>query len=259
MLTTQLIRNPIDQTEPSENVSDRFSLINTRSLIALAEKQGFRLASVKYPRGKNAPHALHRVTMDMPGLVSDRAERPQLIIQNAHNGTSTIRLMAGVFRLICSNGLIAGDTTMNIRLRHVGLIQSEVEESFQIAASSTLLLDSKIDAFKSKKLEIEQREQFVLDALAIRADAAGLSDDEKKRLVNSQYNQNVTNRVRRIGDQGLGLWEVFNRVQEKLVRIGGISYLGDDQQFHTLRAVNQIQANTKLNQALWQLAEGYAA
>jgi hypothetical protein len=116
-----------------------------------------------------------------------------------------------------------------------------------------------VDAFKSTQLNDDQLREFTREALTLRADVSGLSQEETERLINSPYNLRLAQRERRYADQGKDLWRVFNRVQEAVTRNGGFQYVGDDRNYHYLRGVNQIQANTKLNQELWQLAERYSA
>lgn len=53
---------------------------------------------------------------------------PEIVLINSHDGLSSYRLMAGVYRLVCSNGLIAGNSYNEIRVRHQGNILEEVIE-----------------------------------------------------------------------------------------------------------------------------------
>ena len=51
----------------------------------------------------------------------------ELVLVNAHDGTSAYRLMAGVFRLVCSNGLIVAQSVLDdIRIPHTGNILHNV-------------------------------------------------------------------------------------------------------------------------------------
>lgn len=262
-LQTTVTKSPIDATNKQETLSSKYSFINTRRLLDICEGQGFKIASVKFPKGKNSEHNLHQIRLDLPGfeVTNLKQERPQLIIQNAHNGTSSLRIMAGVFRLICSNGLVAGDTTMSIRLRHVGLVQHEIEEQLQIAAEQVKIVASRVEEFKAKQLNPVQIENFVFGALKIRARVAGLNENEIQAVLAYRNGMNAAllNRAKRREDQGNGLWETLNRVQENTLKYSGIQYLGSDEKFHRFGAVTNIQNNTKINQELWELAEKLAA
>lgn len=250
----------LNNTTKAENLSDKYSLINTQGLINIAENSGFKLHSVKVPRS-DSPQSMHIVRLDVPGyeLTSAKAERPQLIIQNAHNGTSSLRIMVGIFRIVCSNGLIAGDATLNVRLRHVGLVQQNVEDALQVAAKKTLDLLPQVDRLKGTILGDDATIlNFAENALIIKAKIHGLSESETNSLLTYQDGLNVKHIIKPIrqADQENSLWNVFNRAQEKLVKFSRLTYIDDKTgKFSSLRATNGIISNTKLNQQLWELAE----
>jgi hypothetical protein len=56
-------------------------------------------------------------------FAQDRADdgetRPEIVLYNSHDATSSLKLFAGAFRFICSNGIVAGDG-YEAKARHVG-------------------------------------------------------------------------------------------------------------------------------------------
>ena len=44
----------------------------------------------------------------------------QLIVKNSYDGNSSLQIMLGAFRLVCSNGMVLGNRVMNFRQRHIG-------------------------------------------------------------------------------------------------------------------------------------------
>ena len=63
--------------------------------------------------------------------------------------------------------------------------------------------------------------------------------------------------VDRREDKGNGLYEVFNRVQEKLIN-GGFDYLNERTgKYRKARPIKNFQQNTKVNQELWGIAESF--
>jgi len=38
---------------------------------------------------------------------------PEIVLTNSHNGTSSFKFHVGLFRLVCSNGLVIADQTFN--------------------------------------------------------------------------------------------------------------------------------------------------
>lgn len=260
IVTTQTKENPVVNTQKAEGLSNKYSLINTQGLIAIAENQGFKVSSIKYPRGKHVATNMHVVRLDLPGYetLAKGEYKPQLIISNSHDGKSSLRIMAGIFRLVCSNGLVAGDSTLNIRLRHVGLVQTEVEEALRIAAQKTYELQANVERFKAKKLNSEEINNYLEGVLKIRGKYSNLNTFELDSL-RSKGNIARLNRVVRLADQGNGLWEVFNRAQEKTIKASGLKYQDLDGNYHRLYGVTNLQKNLKLNQELWELTENFAA
>jgi hypothetical protein len=58
----------------------------------------------------------------------------------------------------------------------------------------------------------------------------------------------------RIEDQGNNLWNVFNTIQEKLIR-GGFIYSVNEKRPRTARPINNIINSNKVNTELWELAQ----
>ena len=59
-------------------------------------------------------------------------------------------------------------------------------------------------------------------------------------------------------DQGDKLWEVFNIVQEKIIR-GGITYYLASGRQQTVRELTNIDQRLNVNKKLWTLAEEYVS
>ena len=54
-------------------------------------------------------------------------EANEIILLNSHDGTSSYQMLAGMFRFVCHNGLVCGDTA-DIRVPHKGDVASQVIE-----------------------------------------------------------------------------------------------------------------------------------
>lgn len=257
MLNTKQNHAVLTNNEKAEGLSEKYSLVNTGQLIDVAEKMGFTIHSVKYPRSKKEHNtALHVVRLDHADFKgnTEKQERPQIVITNSHNGTSSLRIMAGVFRLVCSNGLVAGTNFLNIRLRHVGLKQSDIEKQLEIACKKTLELATVVEKFKQYNIKHERIAELLNQALFIKGEVSGLDVYELQTLVND-YNRSRLNRVRRIEDNKLDAWTVLNRLQENSLLNSSLVYQNIYGERHYLRATNNIQKQIELNQRLWSLIE----
>ena len=249
-------------TERHESRSDRFTYIPTFEVLAGLRAQGF--VAVRAIQGKSRTEGKEAFTKHMIRLQHpDFAARaslggvaPEVVLLNAHDGTSSYRTMSGVFRSICTNSMIVmEDGATDLRIPHKGDVLGQViEGSFTVIEQSRLTLD-RADAWAGVTLDHEEAQIMAEAAHIIRfADAEGETDTAIKPA------QLLA--PRRRDDVGNDLWRVFNRVQENAIR-GGLHGIGRDannrQRRATMREVKGIDADVKINRALWHLTERMAA
>ncbi|MDE9567420.1 DUF945 domain-containing protein, partial [Xenorhabdus bovienii] len=53
---------------------------------------------------------------------------PEIILVNSHDGSSSYQMIPGVFRFVCNNGLVCGETFGDIRVPHKGDVVGKVIE-----------------------------------------------------------------------------------------------------------------------------------
>jgi hypothetical protein len=165
---------------------------------------------------------------------------PQILLTNSHDGKSAFNFRIGIFRLICSNGLVVSDTDFNnVSIRHTNYTFELLQEKINGVIEKLPGLVQKINLFKSKTLTEEQMVEFATKAASLR----------NKQVVNALDLLNAT----REQDKGNGLWEVFNRVQEKIVN-GNYNY---GRKNRKARSIKNFQQDIKINEQLFELAESY--
>jgi hypothetical protein len=170
---------------------------------------------------------------------------PELLLTNSHDGKNAFHLRVGLYRLVCSNGLvIADDEFSNVAIRHMGYTFEELRKQVLAMLDTLPNLVQKINMFKDTPLSDEQMIQFALKAAAIRWKDKNITIDPLQLLV-----------AERNEDNGPDLWAVFNRVQEKLVN-GGINY-NNGKKVRKVRALKNFTADLQFNGELWELAEEY--
>lgn len=171
---------------------------------------------------------------------------PEVLIINAHDGMSAYHCMNGVFRFICENGLIVCEgESSQMSVRHSGRPDGVVEATYELVEQFPVLMGA-IERFSATKLLPEQQLAFGKAALELKYDdAAPITPAEVIA-------------PRRAEDAEPTLWNTFNAVQENLVD-GGVKYVrtGENNKTRKMktRPVTGISENTKLNKALWTLAE----
>ena len=142
-------------------------------------------------------------------------EYPQLLLTKTHDGGNSFSLSAGIFRLVCSNGLvIKTEDYGSARLVHKGYSFSAVRKlvnEFNVTIDEVL---TKITAMKKVELTKEQQIEFAKKAALLRFTAKSYNEDNIADVVDLDG----LLEVERKEDAGNGLYEVFNRVQESLVK-----------------------------------------
>lgn len=165
---------------------------------------------------------------------------PQILLTNSHDGKAAFNFRVGIFRLVCSNGLVVADADFNnVSIRHMNYTFESLQAKVNEVIEKLPGLVQKINLFKSTKLTDNQMIEFALKAATLRTKA---KVNAEELLV-----------VERDADRGNDLWAVFNRVQEKL--LGGSFRSGKRKS----RSVKSFQKDIEVNEQLFELAGSYIA
>jgi hypothetical protein len=180
---------------------------------------------------------------------------PEVVVINSHDGTSCYKVMAGLMRLVCLNGMVVADRDLtSVSVPHKGDVMHQViEGSYQVLSESRQAVEA---ADSWARITLNRDEQMVMAEAAhvIRfADADG--------TVETPIAAGQLLRARRYEDEGADLWRVGNRIQENVIR-GGLTAWGRDAANRprrtTSREVKGIDADVRINRALWLLTERMA-
>jgi len=158
----------------------------------------------------------HMITFEHPKYkVENTEEYPQILLTNSHDGGNAFTLSAGIFRLVCSNGLvIKTEDYGSARLVHKGYSFEAVQKLVKEFEETMSELLTKITAMKKVQLTKEQQIEFAKKAALLRFTAKSYNEDNISDIVSIDDLLNVDRKE----DAGNGLYEVFNRVQESLIQ-----------------------------------------
>ncbi len=233
-----------------ESRGERYTFIPTIQVLDGLRNEGFQPFEVRQTRVKDQSRrefTKHMVRLRHATSIEAAVgeEVPEIVLINSHDGSSSYQLLAGFFRMVCSNGLIAGDICNDIRVRHSGnVIDDVIEGSFRVL-DNVEEIGSRIETYKSIELKPQEATVFANAALALRWDEK--APVEADRIL----------RARRWADNKSDLWTTFNRVQENMIK-GGVAGRSATGRRMSTRAVGGVNENVKLNRALWTLADGLA-
>jgi hypothetical protein len=171
-------------------------------------------------------------------------EFPEVIMINSHDGSSSYQMMAGVFRIACYNGLVTGDVVQDVRVRHTGkdLVHDVIQAAYTIVDGFERVAES-IEGMKATPLTVPEELAFADAAFALRYGEDALIHPEE--LLTLHRDQDAED----------DLWTTFNVVQENLLVRGGLKAWSAENRRMTIRPVQGIDSDVKLNKALWVLAE----
>jgi Domain of unknown function (DUF932) len=240
-----------------ESTSSRYTQIPTIQIVEALRREGWMPVSASESRVRDdskkgfAKHLLRfRHLDDIARTLNVKDNFSEIVLLNSHDGTSSYQLHAGVFRLVCSNGMIVADNVLEKQcVRHSGDILGNVVEGVYSIVEDLPAVHSRIDHYKGIALNTEEQHVLASAGMALRWDENAPVTPEKVVKAN------------RHEDRPNDLWTVFNRVQENLLR-GGLSGYTRDPMGHirrtTTREVKSVNENVRLNKALWMLADEMA-
>ncbi|MDE0855062.1 MAG: DUF932 domain-containing protein [Nevskia sp.] len=233
---------------PHESRSERYSYIPTAAVLTELRKEGFQPFMVCQTRVRaedRRDFTKHMIRLRHANQINAR-EANEIILLNSHDGTSSYQLLAGMFRFVCKNGLVCGDTVADVRVPHKGDVAGHViEGAYQVLGGFAHAPESR-ESMQAITLDAGESEVFARAALALKYD-----DPAKPApITESQILM-----PRRVDDRRPDLWSVFNRTQENLLK-GGLQGRTANGRRQQTRPVQGIDSDIRLNRALWLLADG---
>ncbi len=231
-----------------ESRSSKYAYIPTSSVIDAMRSDGFFPVSAQQSRSRlpdMREFTKHMIRFRRPGEGSLSLGQlvPEIVLINSHGGQSAYNLLAGIFRCVCTNGLIASvGEYSKLSIAHKGDVRDRVVSgSYNVIDQSTRSIET-AQQWAQIELQPAEVQAFGQAAAALRFGGASQS------VVSTQLVA-----PRRVEDQPSNLWNVFNRAQEGLIR-GGARYVSDGGRRQRAREVRSIDQNVGLNTALWTLA-----
>ena len=232
--------------EKHDSRSDRYIYIPTINILQRLRTEGFQPFFACQTRVKDEgkrEHAKHMIRLRHASQINGR-EANEIVLLNSHDGSSTYQMLAGVFRFVCSNGMVCGDTINDVRVPHKGDVVGHVIDGAYTVLDEFDMVAQQVETMRAINLTPDAQRAFADSALMLKYESAEAAPIQSDKLLDP----------RRIEDRAGDLWTTFNRVQENLVR-GGIHGRTTNGRRTRTREVAGIDGNVALNRALWTLAE----
>ncbi len=230
-----------------ESRSERYTWIPTIQVLNGLRREGFQPFMVCQARVRQIArraHTRHMIRLRHEGQITGQ-EANEIILINSHDGSSSYQMLAGLFRFVCANGMVCGDTLSDLRVPHKGDVVGRVIEGAFGVLDGFERVNTQREAMQSLTLTEGEQGALARAALSLKYDA----DDGPAPITADQLLL-----PRRPEDHRPDLWTTFNRVQENMIK-GGLRGRARTGRPTTSRAVTGIDQSIKLNRALWVLAD----
>lgn len=229
--------------------SERYTYIPTITILDKLRQEGFLPFFACQTRTRSEDkrgHTKHMLRLRRAGQIAGE-EVPEIILLNSHDGSSSYQMIPGMFRFVCTNGMVCGQTFGEIRVPHKGDVVGQViEGAYEVLGIFDKVTESR-EMMKDTALSREEQEIFARTALNWRYD----ENAEGKHIPLVPTDLLTT---RRREDNPNDLWTTYQRVQENMTKGGLLGRTAQGKRQRT-RAVTGIDGDVKLNRALWGMAE----
>jgi len=173
---------------------------------------------------------------------------PQILLTNSHDGKNAFTFTAGLFRMVCENGLVVSSREFeNMKIRHMGYSFDELQNTIKSMVEKLPLTVESLNKFREVELNQEQALDFAKKALEVR-----FSEEEMTRI-DVDLSDLLT--AKRSEDKGSDLWSIYNVIQEKLIH-GEFNYKAGVKT-RKARKIKNFQKDMELNEKLYDLALEY--
>jgi hypothetical protein len=225
--------------------SDRYTYIPTITLLENLQREGFQpffACQTRVRDQSKREHTKHMLRLRREGQITGK-QVPEIILLNSHDGSSSYQMLPGLFRFVCQNGLVCGESFGEVRVPHKGNVVEKVIEGAYEVLGIFERVEEKRDAMQLLMLPPPAQQAMAKAALTYRF------GEEHQPVTESQILS-----PRRWQDDSNDLWTTYQRIQENLIKGGLSGRTTKGKRAHT-RAVKGIDGDVKLNRALWVMAE----
>ncbi len=238
---------------PSSEVSDKYTHIPTEKVIDDMELLGWKPVDAKEVKARTKSTQgvqKHMIVFRNNDVVINGEDGdtvfPQILMTNSHDGKNAFQFTAGLFRMICENGLVIADTEFeDIKMRHMGYTFEDLQDLIKDMVKKLPLTVDSMNKMKAVELEEEQMFNLAKDLLNIRVD--GTENTYPDEAIGEVLN------IQRKKDEGNGLWEVFNRIQENIIE-GNFEYITKGGKKRQARVIKNFKQDMDVNKKMFSKA-----
>lgn len=245
---------------PTRDLSDRYTFASTETVIDDMATLGWLPTDAKQRKAKQefSKYSPHMVKFSNPDLRISDGEGdlsfPQIVLQNSYDGRSALKFTAGIFRLVCSNGLIIATAKFGeLSLKHKGYSFDEMRKLVSDRTESIPEQIQVMNDMKNRMLTQQEREHLAMQAITIRSNVPAEDLKEFTKKVDKLTLQDILSPLRN-QDKGNDLWSAYQVTQEKMMKGGFKVQLGLDAKIRKVKEIKSFEKDVDYNKQLFEVA-----
>lgn len=253
-----------------DKVSDKYVMMSSERVIDDMEKLGWKVVSACQRKpsrklaedGKVSQFSYHQIWFQNPEISITRTNKegteeidcyPRICLQNSADGLSRLKFGCGLFRLVCSNGLVIADQKLaEFSVQHINYTFEYVQKLIQEIVAELPNQVEQINMMQHVQLTFEQKLEFAKEALKIRR---GLDQEDELKVDEETLTDMLT--PKRDEDKGDDLWKVYNVLQEKVVKGGFMMAKDENSKARKVREVKSFISSFSMSKDLDSIARAY--
>jgi hypothetical protein len=245
------LANSIFTTQGAPGTSEKYAHISTEKIIDDMQLLGWGVVDAKQVKARKGEGYQKHLVVFRNNDIQITAEDgdnvfPQILLTNSHDGKNAFTFTAGLFRMVCENGLVVSSREFeNMKIRHYGYSFEELQDTIKAMVEKLPLTVESLNKFRQVELSQEQALDFAKKALEVRLG----------ELDNIQIDLQDLLTPTRSEDRGNDLWSVYNVVQEKLIH--GMFNYKYGVKSRKARKIKNFKQDLVINERLYDLALEY--
>jgi hypothetical protein len=245
------LASSIFTTQGAPNTSDKYAHISTEKIIDDMQLLGWGVVDAKQVKARKGEGYQKHLVVFRNNDIQITAEDgdnvfPQILLTNSHDGKNAFTFTAGLFRMVCENGLVVSSREFeNMKIRHYGYSFEELQDTIKAMVEKLPLTVESLNKFRQVELSQEQALDFAKRALEVRLG----------ELDNIQIDYQDLLTPTRSEDRGNDLWSVYNVIQEKVIH--GMFNYKYGVKSRKARKIKNFKQDLVINERLYDLALEY--
>ena len=243
--------------------SNRYAHINTAQAITILADHGYQVTQAAQVRNRTQAATLygqHMIALSNPDIAPGDGEgRPEIVLYNSGDGKSALRMFAGFYRFICSNGIVAGNG-FEVKAAHYQTTAGKFEEMIKTAGERLPVMYDNVTRLKAFEVPYQAEIRLAEQAMKLRWNeypAPIMQSDIKPGTYAAGSTAVGLLKIKRSEDLQPNAWTIFNKIQEGLIRGGpeviSVTKNNPGGSYRKSKALGSVASSLKVNRNLWDM------